>query len=352
MREKIKIDSHKLMYHPKRVAEWLEKGDCFPLYVEIGPTNRCNHRCIFCALDWLDDDKHDIDRKVMLSALEDMATHGAKSVMFAGEGEPLLHKNISEFVHYAKMLGLDVAITTNGVLFDKKKAEECLPFLSWIRFSIDAGTKETYEKVHKAKKEDFNRVIENLRNAVRIKRENNYQVVIGSQALLIPETAKEVGLLAQIVKETGADNLQIKPYSQHPNSINRFVINYKRHLHLESELKKFDSEHFRIFFRRRTIQRLEKEATYNQCHGLSFFALIDAKGNVLPCNLFYDNPNFVYGNLYRKSFHEIWQSQERKDILKKLKKKGVKECRKGCRLDAINLYLQRLLTPEAHDNFI
>ena len=49
---KIDIDSHKLMYHPERVAEWKEKGDCYPIYVEIGLTNVCNHKCIFCGLDW------------------------------------------------------------------------------------------------------------------------------------------------------------------------------------------------------------------------------------------------------------------------------------------------------------
>ena len=50
----IDISNHKLMYHPKRVAEWKEKEDCYPLYIEIGLTNSCNHRCIFCALDFLE----------------------------------------------------------------------------------------------------------------------------------------------------------------------------------------------------------------------------------------------------------------------------------------------------------
>ena len=39
------------IYHPERVSEWLRKGDCYPIYVEIGPTNRCNHHCIFWAFN-------------------------------------------------------------------------------------------------------------------------------------------------------------------------------------------------------------------------------------------------------------------------------------------------------------
>ena len=76
----MEVDNHKLMYHPERVAEWCEKGDCFPIYAEIGLTNRCNHRCIFCALDWLEHSGIYIDREVMSRNLEDMGNHGLRSV--------------------------------------------------------------------------------------------------------------------------------------------------------------------------------------------------------------------------------------------------------------------------------
>ena len=151
------VDNHKLMYHPKRVTEWLEKGDCAPVYIEVGVTNRCNHKCIFCALDWIAHGGKDIEKNALNSALEGMVKSGVKSVMFAGEGEPLLHKNISEFVENAKNYGLDVSITTNGTRLTHEKANLILPFLSWIRFSIDAGSKESYAKVHGTKEEDFER---------------------------------------------------------------------------------------------------------------------------------------------------------------------------------------------------
>ena len=51
---KTEVDSHRLSFHPERVAEWKQEGDCYPIYVEIGPTNKCNHKCMFCALDWLE----------------------------------------------------------------------------------------------------------------------------------------------------------------------------------------------------------------------------------------------------------------------------------------------------------
>ena len=44
-----RIDSHKLMYHPDRIAQWQTAGDewekaksVYPLYVEIAPAGACN----------------------------------------------------------------------------------------------------------------------------------------------------------------------------------------------------------------------------------------------------------------------------------------------------------------------
>ena len=336
------IDHHNLIYHPKRVTEWLEKGDCFPIYVEIGPTNRCNHKCIFCALDFIEHKGHNIEKGVMLKTLENMANNGVLSVMFAGEGEPLLHENISEFVQYSKKSGLAVAMTSNGILFDEKKALECLPYLTWVRFSVDAGTRENYAKIHRTKPGDFDKIVRNIKTAADIKREQNLNANISAQYLMIPENIGEVLTFSEIMKNAGADNIQIKPYSQHPNSINKFAVNYEEYVHLEKELEKFNSDRFGVFFRKRTIKRLEEGISYKECLGAPFFALIDSKGDVVPCNLFYDKPEFVYGNLYENSFSEIWKGDKRKEVLRKLKEKGVEECREICRLDACNKYLADL----------
>lgn len=347
-----RIDSHKLLYHPARVAQWLAEGDCFPIYVEIGLTNRCNHRCAFCALDWLEGKKIDMGREVLLAALKEMAAHGVRSLMFAGEGESLLHPDAPLFMRTASELGMKVAVTTNGVPLTPEKAEACLPWLTWLRFSVNGPTPEQYAAAHGTRPEDFRKVLDNIAAAAAIKKRLGLKVDIGVQTLLLPESLDNIVDLAGLVRATGADNFQIKPYSQHPESKNRVAIDPAGYLDLEPKFAACATEDFRIHFRRNTIHNLISGADYETCHGLPFFALITAAGDIIPCNLFYNRPEFSYGNLNELGFAAIWQGEKRRRVRELLAARDIGECRQICRLDPLNRYLHRLRHPEESDAFV
>ena len=51
--DKYKIDSHKLMYHVPRVNDWLKGETVYPIYMEVSPSGACNHRCLYCGLDFM-----------------------------------------------------------------------------------------------------------------------------------------------------------------------------------------------------------------------------------------------------------------------------------------------------------
>ncbi|MFA5863273.1 MAG: radical SAM/SPASM domain-containing protein [Phycisphaerae bacterium] len=346
---KTEIDSHRLIFHPRRVADWLDGKMTYPIYVEVGPTNRCNHRCVFCALDWMRHGGVDFETDLMLKTLSEMGRVGVKSIMFAGEGEPFLHNDIGRFVSHAKENGLDVAITTNGAAMDEEQARACLPHLSWIRVSLDAGSPETYAELHGVNPKEFSKVLQNIETVVRIKREKHFTATIGVQVLILPQNSKELGTIAKRIKEAGADNIQFKPYSHHPLSRNNFSADFNG---LEQEVRNFEDESFQVSFRKETIERIESGKNYSECYGLPFFALIDARGNIVPCNMFYNNPDFTYGNLHEQSFAEIMSGERRKQVMKKIQARGIEICRKGCRLEVVNRYLHEIKNPHPHVNFI
>ena len=349
---KIDVDSHKLIYHPERVAQWMNTGDCPPIYVEIGLTNRCNHRCIFCALDWMEKKPVFINADILKERLTEMRQYGLKSVMFAGEGEPLLHPRAAEIIEHAYNTGLDVSLSTNGVFFTPDIAERILPCLSWIRISVDAASPEVHLQIHKGKESDFLTIHSNIVEATRIKNTYQYSVTIGVQLVIIPENVSEIISFTRIFAESGVDNVQIKPYSQHPLSRNRFYLDPQSLAGIEEEVRSFNQENFQVLFRSGTIDRLLEERNYDTCYGLSFYTLIEADGSVIPCNLFHENREYTHGNIIDHSFTDVWEGLQRKAVLNKLNDEGIVNCREICRLDPVNRYLHTLKHPHPHVNFI
>ena len=354
-KQKIKIEGHKLMYHATEVSKWLKGEVVAPIYVEIGLVNSCNHKCVFCALDYLKHKGTIINKEVLITNLQDMATFGVKSIMFGGEGEPLLHPHLFEIIEKAKESGLDLAITTNGVLLTEEKIKKILKHLSWIKLSVDAGTNEGYRKIHGCREEDFSTVLKNIDFACKYRKENDLNCKIGCQFLLISENINEIEALILKIKDLGVDYLVLKPYSQHPSSINRLKLNlYQHDSRLANLSAKYSTDHFQVIYRNISAEEVEKEELdYKQCYGINFFCLMDALGNIIPCNLFYEKEEYTYGNINQKKFREIWNGDQRKAVLSRIYKEGCVNCRKGCRLNFVNKYLDIVMNKNIeHINFI
>jgi len=354
--DKYRIDSHKLMYHIPRVNDWLNGKEIYPIYVEVGPAGACNHRCVFCALDFMGYQNRFLDTERLKSVFSEMGRLGVKSVMLGGEGEPLLHKNCGDIINHAKKCGIDTAVTTNGVLLRKSLAEQILPDTKWIKVSVNAGTKETYAKIHRTSATDFDKVIENLKFADRVRRQNGYTCTLGMQLLLIPENHQEVGELASIARDIGMDYVVVKPYSQHRSSTTQQYrnIQYSEYFQLDEELAAYNTDDFQVVYRLNTMKKWDEGVRgYERCLALPFWSYMDAGGNIWGCSAYLGDDRFLYGNIYEQSFEEIWQGPKRQISLDWVQTcHDVSQCRLNCRMDEINKYLWEIKHPAAHVNFV
>lgn len=354
--DKYRIDSHKLLYHVPRVNDWLNGKLIYPIYMEMSPSGACNHRCTFCALDFMGYQKRQLSPDVLVERLSEMGHLGLKSIMYGGEGEPLLHGQIAEIIHHTKKSGIDVALTTNAVLLKESLSEKIIADLEWIKVSIGAATRETYGKIHRTKPSDFDTVFKNLKYALQIKRNNGYKCALGMQILLLPENKHEVVFLAEIARDIGMDYLVVKPYSQHPLSkTDRYKdIKYNECMHLSDELSKINTKEFSVIFRSNTMKRWDENIkNYNRCLSLPFWSYIDSGGNVWGCSVYLGDERFYYGNIYKNSFKEIWEGEGRERSLNWVEKElDTEQCRVNCRMDEVNRYLWQLKCPPGHVNFI
>lgn len=353
MKDNIRMDSHKLIYHPDSVARWMKGENIYPIEVEISPSGACNHRCIFCAVDYIGYQPNYLDKNIILRDILAMSKKGLKSVICSGEGEPLLNVNMPDIANGIKACGVDVAMSTNGALFTKDKIKECLGAFTWVRYSVASMEECSYEKIQRGKRGDLGRVKINLEEAVRFKRDQNLHTTLGVQCLLMPENMAQLPDMAKQLREIGVDYLTVKPYSHHLHSENAFEIDYERMLELEQELDQYTTDEFSVYFRANAMKKMHHEKCYKQCLGLPFMTHIDAKGNVWPCIAHIGTEEFCYGNIYEQTFEEIWEENRRQQIIQKLNGLDInKICREACRLDEINKYLDELKHPGEHVNFI
>lgn len=340
MEDPLRIDSQKLSFHPHRVAQWLDAKDdwekaksVYPIYVEVSPMGACNHRCTFCAVDYLGyEAANKLDVWVWGERAEEMHQLGVKSVMFAGEGEPLLHKHIDTMVLQTPM---DVAFTTNGVLLDRlEPISEC----EWIKVSINAGTKATYAKVHRAPEKDWDRVWENLRAAVKRKGD----CTIGVQMVCLPENAGEEEELQARCEDVGVDYCVLKPYSQHKFSITKQYEGYKP-INLVGGKN--------VVIREEAIKTEGHD--YDKCSATpSFWAYVMASGDVYSCSAYLLDDRFRLGNLNVSSFREVWESDRRKRNWEFVRNTlDIRDCRVNCRMNAANKYLWGF-EHQPHVNFV
>lgn len=351
--ENIRMDSHKLIYHPDVVARWMKGDNIYPIEIEISPSGACNHRCVFCAVDYIGYQPDFLNKDVILRDISQMSRNGLKSVVCSGEGEPLLNQDMPDIANGIKACGVDVAMSSNGVLFTKEKAGDCLAAFTWIRFSIASMEEASYQKIQRGKEGDLDKVKVNLAEAVRVKQDQKLKTTLGVQCLLLPDNIDNLSDMARQLREMGIDYLTIKPYSQHLHSENTFQIDYTDMLELEQEIKQFETEDFHVYFRAQAMKKMHHEKCYKQCHGLPFMTHIDAKGNVWPCVAHIGMEEFCYGNIYEQTFEDIWNGFNRQRVIQKLNALDLNEvCRQACRLDEMNRYLDELKNPGAHVNFI
>ena len=155
-----------------------------PTKVNFDVCTFCNHKCTFCS----NEDKRTLKNQVNISDFNKVMSNitkylDIKELGLSAKGEVLINKDLAEIIRACKEVYKIpyVYISSNGSLLTKENTNELLNAgLDSIKLSINGISKDEYKTTHQ--KDDFEKVIENFRYILKLKKEKfpNLKVLISS----------------------------------------------------------------------------------------------------------------------------------------------------------------------------
>lgn len=105
-------------------------------------TNGCNLRCKHCYLSAGERKDKELSLEEWKNVLLQFSGNGGKTVCLSG-GEPLVYKGFDSLIKYAKKLGFEVKLNTNGILWTDSMIKDLAPYLDEVQISLDGYNEET-----------------------------------------------------------------------------------------------------------------------------------------------------------------------------------------------------------------
>jgi len=313
-----------------------------PVLIEMDPSNACNHGCTFCLSSYIHFDEFKgtdtfsrsiMPKDMMLGCIDDFDEMGVRAVNFTGGGDPTVNPNLGDLLYHTGGSSLESGLFTNGAImhcFDLFDA--FVDNLEWVRFSVDAGSRESYNRIRQIRDEDdWDKMLENLQRTIERKKQKNSEIVIGvgfvmTEDTILGDSEYEIVNFAETFSEYDVDYVQ---YKSDTVSIKRWEKeNYQRDLNLfdiiEEPLEKAKSilgskYQCKTYGIEDTMKGAEHLNYYKKCLGSQIMPCVGADGHVYVCPSMRGMREYSYGSLYEKSFKEIWDDiQTRKERMYKV----------------------------------
>lgn len=355
---KLYLDGTKigLPEHKERLDAWLRGERIAPITIDMALTQKCQMSCVFCYAGLQQRESDPVKWETYEQFLEDCVTighkagEGVRAISLVSDGESTLSRSYYPFIRKASELGIDVASGTNGEALKKEEMPMLVDNLSYLRINLNAATPQANAQIMGTSVKAFERVIENVRELVRVKRERKSNCSLGLQMVLMPHYGHEVVPLAKFGKELGVDYLVIKHCSD--DEAGRLGVDYSWYVMpstiamlREAEAQSTDNYSVQVKWSKIKTGRDRK---YSKCYGTALHLQMSGTGLVAPCGSFFHDryKRFHIGDIKEQRFKDIWASQAYKEVIDYLKSEHFdprRECATLCLQDRTNQALYDLL---------
>lgn len=300
-----------------------------PYYVYISLTNTCNAHCIFCDVH---KNKFKLNRINIYDLIDELADTGAKYIHFMGGGEPFTDPDILDYMEYISKKGMYIACTTNAFLLNNDRIQRLKGCnLSHIFISLDGAKKEIHDKLRRV-----DGIFDNAIDAINRLKYMNKDIVIVINHVINKLNIDSLDEMILLKKGVNFDYLNLLLVKDCPE-LEVFDEQKKEYLQRIDEYKllaenvgvKFLEEDINVFQPRCSEQEVP-------CYFPYYATYVDCPtGDVYPCDCtIHRSKIYCYGNLIEKSFKELWNGEQLKELRRELLNKQM-SCKAFC--DSVNI---------------
>jgi radical SAM protein with 4Fe4S-binding SPASM domain len=268
-----------------------------PSFLSVETSNYCNLHCPECPVGRRQKSKleHAHFDLTLYKKLIDEQKLTLVHVILYFQGEPLLNKQLAEFIQYAHKAKIYTSTSTNGQFLNKKNAKDIvISGLDKLIVSVDGSTQETYESYRVGGK--LQKTLDGIKELVYWKNElKSVTPLLEIQFIVFKTNEHQLSEMKKLAKSLNADRLTFKTAQLYDfENGNRLLTSIDKYV----RYKQMPDGKYRI-----------KGNQPNRCWRLWSGAVINARGEVLPC-CFDKASEFSFGNINEKSFSFNWQNKK------------------------------------------
>ena len=269
-----------------------------PFSLHVFPSYYCNFHCLYCLHSLSSEQlkKRNFKREFLSFDIYKKAIDGLKgypklkAIIYAGHGEPLMHKDIAAMVDYAIKANVSdrTEVVTNASLLNKEMADNLIAAdLSILRISLQGVTDEMYKKVGGTNFRIAD-IVSNIKYFYNNKNNTKIHLKIINIGL---NNEKEKEIFYELFNPiTDVASIEyVIPFIEEID-----------HSSLTDDLSKCKLGH-------------DKQPMSKICSMPFYMLALEPNGNLIPCCS--SIVPYVYGNLKNNDIMELWDSKKHNDFL-------------------------------------
>lgn len=285
-------------------------------------TQRCNLQCKHCFVSG-NRRTEELSTEDVKKIIDELSTFKIFDLVITG-GEPLMRHDILDLLKYCDFKNVHVTLFTNGTLIDENFIENVKNLKILLRVSIDGATRETNDYIRG--EGTFEKAISAVEKSVKA------GIRTGMATTIYKGNFPECRKMVDLAKKLGCYKFEMSEIIPMGNAKGRpeFFLSQEEF----EELRWYNLERFfdtPMIRSGKNMNRLvdnffdaQDFKGRDMCTAGKSSCAISSEGDVYPCQLFMDFPEFYEGNIKKTSLEELWVNGFKK--LRNLSAKDIKKC--------------------------